>query len=127
MSMVPLNFVTIDGAHVEVNCRTRDQAKIALKELKLLKKEYGLKKRTINETQKEIRASYTDEVRTRGSMMRGRGGFARIFRTFQSISRDNRRASLAQELAPLEAKKQKVEDILRSIDSVILQIEAYLV
>jgi hypothetical protein len=127
VSALSLNFVRIEGLDVEANYRTRDEAKLALKELKLLKREYGVRKRTINEEQKAIRASYTDEVRSRGSMMRGRGTFANIFRTVQTVHRDSRRAELAQALAPLEAKKQKIENLIRSIDSVILQVEVDLI
>jgi hypothetical protein len=43
------------------------EAKIAIKELKLRKKEYALVKREISQHQKQIQAEYTDKVRQRGS------------------------------------------------------------
>lgn len=82
-----------------------------------------MQKRTITEQQKSIRAQYTDEVRSRGSMIRGGGGFGKIVRSFQNLSRDNRRAKLANDLAPYEQKKQDIEAMIRTIDSVIIQLE----
>ena len=71
MDLSPSTFVKIDGTRVSVAAHGTAEAKLALKELKLKKKELGVQKRVIASRQKEVRASYTDEVRTRGSMMRG--------------------------------------------------------
>ena len=72
-----------------------------------------------------IRARYTDEVRNRGSMIRGGGGVGRVVRLFQTVARDGRRAQLAHELAPLEAEKQDIEAVVRAIDGVMIQLEAF--
>jgi hypothetical protein len=119
-------YVGIQGRQITVNVNSVDEAKLALKELKLKKKEFGLLKRSITEKQKEIRADYTGDVRSRGSMMRGGGGLGKLVRVMQSASRDARRAQLARNLEPLEAKKQEIEAMIRAIDSAILQVEAAL-
>ena len=94
------NFVQIVGKEIRVNTSTVAEAKFAIKELKLKKKEYSLQKRAVTDKQKEIRAQYTDEVRSRGSMMRGGGGLGKFVRAVQSASRDSKRAQLANALAP---------------------------
>lgn len=118
------NFVQIVGKEIRVNTSTVAEAKFAIKELKLKKKEYSLQKRAVTDKQKEIRAQYTDEVRSRGSMMRGGGGLGKFVRAVQSASRDSKRAQLANALAPYENQKQDIDAILRAIDSAILQVEA---
>ncbi len=118
------NFIKIIGNQVQVNTSTIAEAKLAIKELKLKKKEYSLQKRAINEEQKRIRAQYTEEVRSRGSMMRGGGGLGKFVRAVQSVSRDSRKAQLASELAPHEKRKQDIEAMMRAIDSAIIQVEA---
>src|SRR5262249_45895765 len=47
MSIAPTKYVEIRRSSVRVHVKTRDEARMALKELKLKKKEYSLKKRTI--------------------------------------------------------------------------------
>ncbi len=126
MELATTNFISIDGTTVSVNIKTIAEAKIALKELRLKKKEYGLLKRALAEEQREIRADYTHDVRTRGSMLRGGGGFGRFIRLFQTISRDNKKSSLAAAIAPFEHRKQLYEGVIRSLDSAIIQVEAHL-
>jgi hypothetical protein len=120
-------LVQLVGNVIRVRTNSLDEAKMAIKELKLMKKQYALSKRTVGEEQKRIRAQYTQEVRSRGSMMRGGGGIGRFVRDIQSGSRDNRKARLASDLAPLEQKKQEIETVIRAIDSTIIQVEAAII
>lgn len=116
--------IEIAGTEVTVKADTLADARLAIKELKLKKKEYSLRKRAIADAQRNLRAQYTEDVRARGSMMRGGGFFGKVARAFQSSSRDSRRARLAAELAPYETKKQEIEAVIRALDSAILQVEA---
>lgn len=130
MDMLPNqnNFVTVtDNGELRVSAQSVPEAKIALKELKLKKKEYALVKREISQHQKQIRAEYTDMIRQRGSKFIGGGGIGRLVRTVQTINRDAERRSLAEQLAPLEQKKNAVEAIINAIDQMILQVERYIV
>lgn len=116
---------TKDG-EISVVGSSAPELKLAMKELKLKKKELVLRKRLVAEQAKLIRASYTHEVRTRGSMVRGGGGLGGIIRAFQRVSRDSARAQLASDLAPLERQKQEIEAMIRTIDEVVLKIEIHL-
>lgn len=124
----PNSFVTItaDG-ELHVSVRSVAEAKIAIKELKLKKKECALVKRKISQSQKQIRAEYTDSVRQRGSKFRGGGSIGRLVRTVQTINRDADRRTLAQELAPLEQQKNAVEVIINATDQAILQVEKFII
>lgn len=122
------SFVTIaSNGQIHVSARSAAEAKIAIKELKLKKKEYALVKREISQQQKQIRAEYTDAVRQRGSKFRGGGNIGRIVRTVQTINRDADRRALAQQLAPLEQQKNVVDTMINAIDQAILQVEMYLI
>ena len=124
MDFPPSRFVKIENNTISVNASSRAEGKLALMELRLKKKELGVQKRLLSAEQKLIRAGYTEEVRTRGSMLRGAGAIGRIFRVFQSNSRDNRRVKLASDLAPLERQKQDVEKWILLVERVILQVES---
>ncbi len=126
MNITPSNFVQIEGTTVRYNVNNFDEAKIALKELKLKKKEFGVMKREIAVRQKEIRGAYTHDVRIRGSMMRGGGGFGKFVRAIQTASRNSKRARLAKALAPLEDEKLCIERMIGAVDSLIVRLETHM-
>jgi len=121
------SIVKFTDTEVDISLQSVADAKRALKELRLKKKEYALAKRDISQRQKLIRAEYTDTVRRRGSKFRGGGGLGSFIRTVQTFSRDAERSALAQQLAPLERQKFSVDAIINGIDQAILQIESYIV
>ena len=84
MDLSPTQFVVFEGTRIKCVAETVDQGRLAIKELKLKKKEFGLMKREVVARQKEIRAAYTHKIRTRGSMVKGGGGLGKIFRAFQT-------------------------------------------
>ena len=126
MDFPTTTFVKIEGTKLSVGASSIAEAKIALKELKLMKKQFGLTKREIISKQKEIRADHTHEVRTRGSMVRGGGGLGKFVRLIQSSSRDAKKANLAHTLSPLEKEQQECEAMMHTIDTAILQLQAQL-
>lgn len=119
-------YVQISENEIRFHADNAAESKLAIKELKLKKKEFSVLKQTVVAEQKRIRAQYTAELRTRGSMVRGGGGVGRFVRSVQSVSRDSRRAQLARDLAPVEKKKQKIEATMRAIDQAIIQLESAL-
>jgi hypothetical protein len=122
------SFVMItDDGKLHISVQSLAEAKIAIKELKLKKKEYAFVKREISQQQKIIRAEYTDRVRQRGSKLRGGGTIGRLVRTVQTINRDADRRALAQQLAPLEQQKNAVDGVINTIDQAILKIERYII
>lgn len=121
------DFVSIsEDGRITVSVQSLAEAKIAIKALKLKKKEYALMKRELAQQQKVIRTEYTDKVRQQGSKVRGGGSIGRFVRTVQTINRDADRRTLAQRLAPLEEQKNAVDRIITAIDQTILQLEKYI-
>jgi cobalamin biosynthesis Co2+ chelatase CbiK len=122
------SFVNIsNNGDLNVSAKSVAEAKIAIKELKLNKREYALAKREISQQQKLIRAEYTNSVRQKGSKFIGGGGFGRLVRTVQTISRDADRRTLAQELAPLEQHKNAIDCIINAIEQAVLQLEKFII
>lgn len=121
------DFISIsEDGRINIAVQSVAEAKIAIKALKLKKKEFALTKREISQQQKIIRADYTDKVRQQGSKVRGGGSIGRFVRTVQTINRDADRRALAQRLAPLEKQKNAVDRIITAIDQAILQLERYI-
>ncbi|MEH2144049.1 hypothetical protein [Nostoc sp.] len=120
------SFVTINSdGKLHILVQSLAEAKIAIKELKLKKKEYAWRKREISQQQKIIRAEYTDNVRQRGSKTRGSSIMSRLAQTLQTSKSDADRRALAQQLPPLEQQKNAVDEKINEIDQAMLQIERY--
>jgi hypothetical protein len=126
-SSEPQSFVDIspDG-EISVRANSVPEAKLALKELKLKKKELSLLKKQVTEQERQIRAAYTDEVRRRGTKFQGGGGIGKFVRLAQTASRDAARHNLAQQLAPHEQQKRKIEAMKSAIEQLILQVEMFI-
>jgi cobalamin biosynthesis Co2+ chelatase CbiK len=118
--------ITTDG-EILISATSVAELKFAIKELKLKKKEYALVKREISQSQKIIRAEYTDSVRQKGSKFIGGGNIGRFVRNIQTVNRDIDRRTLAQELAPLEQQKNDVNDIINAIEQRLLQLERFII
>ena len=114
-----------DGA-IRLSVHSVADARIAIKELRLKKRELSLLKREISAQQRELRSAHTQLVSNRGPMMRGGGGFGKVIRAVQSISRSSTRANVANSLAPMESEKLNIDRDMRGIESLILQLENFI-
>lgn len=126
MNLTPTNYIIINDSSVQVNAKNPAEAAIALKELKIKKKEYGIIKRNLNAQKREIRSSFNHQTAQRGPKFMGGGGLGRLIRGIQTISRANARAEVSNQIAPLEVQSQEIDSIILAIDSAIVQLEAYL-
>jgi len=121
------DYVTIsEDGEITVSVRSLPEAKLALKELKLKKKELTLLKKQFAEEERQIRANYTEEVRNRGSKVQGLGKVGKFIRLFQTASRDARKRTLSEELAPFEERKRKIEAVRNAIEQATLRVETYI-
>jgi len=114
-------FVTILGSgEIHILSQTIPEAKIAIKELKLKKKEYNLEKKGIIQKQKEIRANYTDAIRRRRSPR------LHFFPSSEISRRDDARRNLANALKPLDQQKNSIETKISLVDQAILHLEKFI-
>lgn len=83
----PQSYVTFTpSGEIIVRANTVAEAKLALKELKLKKKEQSILKKQLMEQERQIRATYTDTVRRRGSKFQSGNTVGKYVRLYQ-ISR----------------------------------------
>ncbi len=78
-----------DDGSISLSIHSLPEAKLAIKQLKLWKKELGVIKRQVAEQQRGIRSEYTDQVRQQASKFRGGGGFGQFVRAVQTANRDH--------------------------------------
>lgn len=122
-----MNYTSLlPTGRVSITVKSAAEAQIALKELRMHKKDIQLQKKEISGELRRIRTAHTDVNLRRGSKMPGGGWIGRMIRIFQTASRDNHRYDLATKTAPLEGKKQYLEAALISIDKATLLLEKYI-
>ena len=119
------NLVHFVGSQISLSVNNLAEAKLAIKELRLIKKEMQIDKRRLADEIRVIRFDYSQSVKSRGPMMRGGGGFGRFIRGFQTLSRSGDRNSLASLLQPLETQKRAIDSNINQVDGAILQLERY--
>jgi uncharacterized protein (DUF3084 family) len=123
----PQTFVDISSdGEITVRANSIAEVKLALKELKLRKKELSLHKKQVTAQERQIQASYTNEIRSRGSKFQGGGGIGKFIRRVQTSNRDASRQNLAHQLAPYEVEKRGIEAMQSAIEQMILQLESYI-
>jgi hypothetical protein len=120
------SLVQITDDNVSCQVSSVPEAKLAIKELKLLKKGFALQKKEVATNIQTVRFDYSQEVRGRGSVVRGGGGFGRFIRAFQISSRDNKRSNLADALQPLEGEKNRLDGLMHGIDELVVKLEIYI-
>ncbi|MEY2116237.1 MULTISPECIES: hypothetical protein [Rhodanobacter] len=126
MEFSKTSVIRIENGEIHLRVTIAAEAKLAIEEIRIKKKELALFKREVVAKQRDLRAEQTHTTRTQGPMMRGRGGFSRFVRTIQSASRYSGRATLANSLAQLEDEKSRIDADMRGFDSLILQLENYI-
>lgn len=107
--------------------QTISDARLAIKHLKLLKKEVKLRRSAICKEQRDIRANHTDANRRRGAAPRGRGIIMGVFRTIHRIDKGLAQGNFANSIASLEEQKQKIDRVVLEIDNTIIQAESFIV
>jgi len=126
MEFSETSVIRIENGKVHLRVTNAAEAKLAIKEIRIKKKELALFKREVVAKQRALRAAQTHSTRTQGPMMHGGGGFGRFVRAVQSASRYSDRSSLASNLAPLEDDKSRIDRDMRGFDSLTLQLESYI-
>lgn len=105
---------------------TVPRAKLIIKALRLRKQELTLIKRGARQQAQGLRATYTDQIRRQGSKVRGGGSVGAVIRVVQTVQRDGRRRTLAEELEHWELSQQQAAAQILLVDSAILKIQGVL-
>jgi hypothetical protein len=116
----------LDDGGIHLNVGSVEEAKLAIKQLKLRKKEYANLKRAVNQELAQLNAARRQQTARQGSMVRGGGNLGQTVRAFQRVSRDADRRQHAANLAPLEARKAAIDAAMLNIDQAVTAVEGYI-
>ena len=121
-----MEYIQIDeDGFVSVYVNKVNQAKLALEELTLKKKELQFYKKRITEEIHQIDGSYKNYIHKQDSQRQ-----VNIIRKFitdvQTLRSETKRKKMANQLASYEQKRQVVETILTSVDNTELTTEKYI-
>lgn len=103
--------------------RTAGEAADVAKRLRLVRKDWQLAARGISHTMRATRALHTDAMRRQAPAVRGFGWAGRIVRASQADKRHSMRVALANELAPLERDRIKIQSMILVLDEAIIAAE----
>lgn len=106
-----------DHHEIRYNPRSPSEVKLTLKEARLAKRGISNVKRQIMEAKRVIRAKYTEGIRTHTK--------AKEFWLY-APSLATQRKMLADDLAPLEAEQQTLENLRILVEQSIVQLEGWL-
>ncbi len=115
-----------DNGDIHLNVNSVAEAKLAIKQLKLQKKDVALQKRRVQQEITGINAQRRDQLARQGRMPRGGGGLGRTVRAFEGFSRDQQKAQHEQRLGPYQAQKARLESYALHLDKAIHHLETYI-
>ena len=116
----------LPNGNLSISYSSVAEAKLTIKQLKQMKKQFALEKKAVNAEMAEVRANRRMHVAQQGSVVRGGGSVGRTMRTFQRMSRDMDRSKHANQLAPLEEEKAELDRKILEMDKAITMVEAYI-
>lgn len=122
----PSGLIAIQSDEMRTKIATPAEGKLAIKELRLLKKQLGLQKREVNAELQALRTQYSQSTKRRGSSVRGGGSVGRFFRSMDQLSRDSQRSTHANALDPYLAQRARIDERIGAVDQMIIKIEAVL-
>jgi sorbitol-specific phosphotransferase system component IIBC len=116
----------LENGDIKISACSAAEAKIAIKQLKIHKKQIDLQKKEIVSRITQIRAQHRVAAAQRGSMVRGGGTVGKVVRIFQRANRDTARLNKENAIVPLEQEKQRLDMLMRNIDSAIIKLQQYI-
>jgi hypothetical protein len=118
-------YVKFDGTNLRITHDGYSDANLALKELRVLKKQASIKKREITTQYKEIRDEYNQNVGNRGIMIPGGGGIVRSLNTITRASRAAERSRMANIKQNKENSVAPWDHLIDILDRAIVKMEGH--
>lgn len=128
MELAETQFVTIDGTKVTVAVDSADEARLAIKELRHKKKEIGHLRRAAVRRKRAAEALASSRKprssRRKQTVLQRIGG---VIGLLAALPFAYGKASRIMDLPELERECARLDDLLHSLDSCLLQIEGRLI
>jgi hypothetical protein len=118
--------VKFNGTNIKVTSNSYSDAKIALKELRLIKKSASMKKRDINSKYKIVRDEYNQKVGNRGTLgwTVGTGNFGTVIRSYVRANRAAQRSNMADIKRDKEIAISPWDKLIDTVDQCIIMVES---
>lgn len=118
-------FVTLweDGS-ADFHFRTVPEAKLAIRGLRLAKRQLQVHLADIHSTLRDVRHRYTDSTRRRVPKFPGGGTFGRMIRLAQTISHEIDQYKLADNIQPLHKQKESLKYLINCLDQHVLRVQS---
>jgi hypothetical protein len=119
-------FVKFDGSSLNIKSDTFDQARLALKELRILKKQAQNEKAAITAKYNDIRDEYNQKVGNRSSLafLTGTGKFGMFARAGVRAVRAAERGQMADIRQIKQEAVQPFENLIATLDKALVAVEA---
>jgi hypothetical protein len=121
MQLAPMRYGKIEGTNVTVHVTSPDEARIALKELRLKKKELAHVKKALLREQREAKAKKSAADRSRRGKKKGG-----LWGTITRVTGEVRHDDATEDIAHWSRQLENLETLAHNIDGCILQIETKL-
>lgn len=123
----PSQLITIRDGELSGRMGTTAEVKLAIKELKMLKRHLGAEKRQINAQIQAIRSSHNQTIMRRGPSMRGGGTLGKLVRAADQASRKRDRSEHAKTLDPYLAHRAQIDTRINMIEQAVAQLDVALI
>ena len=110
---------------VQLNINNAAESKLAIKQLRLKKKELATEKREAASEIAGVRAEYRTKAAGRVYMGRGGGKSGALVRGAVRAKRRGERMAVEESVVPLEEVKRNLDARMNAIDRAIMQIETW--
>jgi hypothetical protein len=108
---------------VSVKVNSPAEAKDAIAELKLYKKELAVRKKELSAQASAVRAAHSQKIAGQSSLVRRRGAGGAIVRGVQKSGRERQRQQTQNAVASIANSKGAIDRLVIEIDRLILQLE----
>ena len=124
--LAPRGATMADDGSVHLNISSAAEARAAIKQMRIVKREINVEKKLINAELAALRANRRAQVAQHGSKMRGGGNLGKSVRAFQMMGRDTERRKYSNALEPYEQAKRSLDLKLANCDLAIAKLEQHI-
>jgi hypothetical protein len=122
----PSGLIVAEGTTFSIEAEQLSDARLAMSELKFLKRDLQLEKKMVVANLKILRTSRSQQIARQGSMTRGGSQFGQIVRTFERMGRDHDRSKHVNRLAPFQQTIAVLDDRIMQVDKVITTLDRHI-
>jgi hypothetical protein len=123
MRLTKYHYVKINSEKVIPQYSNKKEAILAIKELKLIKREVRLEKRKCQNRKKQLKTKFSQEIRQYTSLLDNKKKYHGNIVAIRAFKK-RKKQQLVSLTEPIDIKQRKIEIIITEIDSEIVKLES---